>query len=80
MDNMKEAKIRKCPKCGSKPAAYEEICTTYTTWHIENGKVNRKEGIHNPGDIEKLQAVCSNLECGYVWTLRGVTQIDDMLV
>lgn len=63
-----------CPRCQSSDLELIECMTATTVWQVSNGRLNRADGYHHPGDITHVEARCS--KCEHHWRLRKIGHID----
>lgn len=76
MGKLVETKV-KCPKCKSTNLTLNEVWDGHgITWEQIDGKIERQQGILEPGDPYKVHAECD--QCRHRWTVRGALQIDDV--
>lgn len=47
------------------------------TWDQRNGKIEREQGILEPGSPYKVYAEC--IKCSHLWVIRGALQITDVI-
>lgn len=47
-------------------------------WEQINGEFDIKDGSLNPGDPYKVEAICK--KCNYAWTLKGINQINHVII
>ena len=67
-----------CPKCKGKELVLTELWRNHSIeFTYSDGKVEAANSLE-PGDPYKVDAICS--KCGHGWTLRGVTQITDIVL
>lgn len=67
----------KCPKCNSINLLLTEVWGEHTIeWEQLDGKIDRNNGVLEPGDPYKVEGRCK--DCGNNWTFRGVYQIDKL--
>lgn len=67
----------RCPKCRSKDIDLIEVGEWTTLWRVRGGMLDREEGLHDPGDINHVEAKC--VCCGRHWRVRRAGQIDDVV-
>lgn len=68
----------KCPKCGCKDLMLTEVWRDHTIqWEQVDGKIDRNDGVLEPGFAHKVEGKCSS--CKHKWTFRNVIQIDNLL-
>lgn len=69
---------KNCPACKSKDFLIVEIWDGSTiSWECEDGHFNKTDGALEPGFPVKLEATCKR--CNHGWTIKGATQIDDII-
>ena len=69
----------KCPKCKSDNFTLHEMWKGHTiSWEVTNGTFDINEGIMDVGNPYQVQAYCKN--CKHPWTLRKITQINDVIL
>lgn len=68
-----------CPKCKSKDLTLVEVWNGATiSWEQIDGDFHRDEGNLEPGDAARVEGSCK--KCNHRWTLRGILQIDEVIV
>jgi predicted Zn-ribbon and HTH transcriptional regulator len=68
----------RCPKCKSSNLRLIELWKDHGIfWQQLGGKIDRNKGYIESGDPYKIQAEC--YKCEHVWTVRGATQITNVL-
>jgi len=68
---------KKCPKCKSKRLILEELWINhFIQWEVIDGKIDRNDGVLEPGDAYKVIGLCR--DCNHKWTFRNALQIDDV--
>lgn len=78
-DRIVESKL-KCPRCKSPNLSLIEIWEAATiTWEQIDGKFDRNDGSLNEGNPHRVEATCSNKECGHSWKPIKAHQIDDVI-
>ncbi len=69
----------KCPKCKSNNLDIIELWKNATiSWDCRNGVIEINNGNLEPGNPHKVEGRC--YDCGKHWTIRGVRQIDEIVV
>lgn len=73
-----KTKVR-CPKCkNAQELELIEVWEGHTiSWRVNNGNLDRDDGALESGNPSKVEARCT---CGHSWRVRGVLQIDDVLI
>lgn len=67
----------RCPRCKSPDLLLIEIGTWTSEFVVTGGTLNRKEGNHEPGSVDRLEAKC--IRCLKHWKVRGASQITDVV-
>lgn len=78
MGNATDCSTRvRCPKCRSRDLELTEVGYWTSSWIVIKGRTVRKEGYHEPGGMDRVDAECR--KCKHLWRVRGAIQITDVL-